>query len=157
MKAKDERLEALKMIVSSQQLSNQKALQSALKSEGISLSQTTLSRYMKQLKLVKVSDNNGNYFYQLPENSAYRRVRKPSTTDGQAEQKGFQEIMFSGNMGVIKTSPGYAGGIAYHIDASHIEEIIGTIAGDDTIFIVLKEDASKVELMKKLNEIVHIV
>ena len=67
---------------------------------------------------------------------------------------GFLSIHFSGNMGVIKTRPGYASSIAYNIDNSQIDEIIGTIAGDDTIFIVIKQGASKDEVIEALSEVV---
>ena len=59
------------------------------------------------------------------------------------QSPGFVSINFSGNIGVIKTRPGYASSIVYNIDNSDIPEIIGTIAGDDTIFIVIKEGVLK--------------
>ncbi len=63
-------------------------------------------------------------------------------------------INFSGNMGVIKTRPGYASSIAYNIDNSHIDEILGTIAGDDTIFIVIKQGVTKNEVTEALRDVV---
>jgi transcriptional regulator of arginine metabolism len=57
-------------------------------------------------------------------------------------------------MGVIKTRPGYASSIAYNIDNSDIPEILGTIAGDDTIFIVVKEGANKNNIIEGLNGII---
>ena len=67
---------------------------------------------------------------------------------------GFLSINFSGNMGVIKTRPGYASSIAYNIDNNHINEILGTIAGDDTIFIVIKQGITKDEVIEALSEVV---
>ena len=63
-------------------------------------------------------------------------------------------LSFSGNFGVIRTRPGYASSIAYNIDNGHIDEIIGTIAGDDTIFIVIKEGATQDQVLKGLSSIV---
>jgi transcriptional regulator of arginine metabolism len=57
-------------------------------------------------------------------------------------------------MGVIKTRPGYASSIAYNIDNNHIDEILGTIAGDDTIFIVIKQGTTKDEVIEALSEVV---
>jgi transcriptional regulator of arginine metabolism len=57
-------------------------------------------------------------------------------------------------MGVIKTRPGYASSIAYTIDNNHINEILGTIAGDDTIFIVIKQGVTKDEVIEALSEVV---
>ena len=67
---------------------------------------------------------------------------------------GFKTITFSGNMGVIRTLPGYASSIAFNIDNSNIRDILGTIAGDDTIFIVLREDANKDAVMFELSKVV---
>ena len=67
---------------------------------------------------------------------------------------GFVSINFSGNMGVIKTRPGYASAIAWNIDSSDIPEIIGTIAGDDTIFIVIKEGIRHKEVIEALHDII---
>ena len=69
---------------------------------------------------------------------------------------GFISINFSGNMGVIKTRPGYASSIAYNLDNSEIEDILGTIAGDDTIFIVIREGADTAEITRTINDNVTI-
>ena len=68
---------------------------------------------------------------------------------------GFLSINFSGNMGVIRTRPGYASSIAYNIDNGHIGEILGTIAGDDTIFIVIKEGATQQQVITKLSYVIQ--
>lgn len=68
---------------------------------------------------------------------------------------GFLSINFSGNIGVIRTRPGYASSIAYNIDNGHIEDILGTIAGDDTIFIVVKEGVSQQQLVSKLSCVIQ--
>ena len=59
---------------------------------------------------------------------------------------GFVSINFSNNIGVIKTRPDMQNSLAYNIDNSNISDIIGTIAGDDTILIVVKENASEMML-----------
>ena len=81
----------------------------------------------------------GSYVYVLPSVAMYKRVSTPSQVKEMMQVPGFMSIHFSGNMCVIKTRPGYASSIAYNIDASGIPHILGTIAGDDTIFIVIKE------------------
>jgi transcriptional regulator of arginine metabolism len=84
----------------------------------------------------------------------YKRISTPHSIREMMQVPGFVSINFSGNMGVIKTRPGYASSIAYNIDNNHIEEIIGTIAGDDTIFIVIKQGVSKEEVIEALSEVV---
>ena len=96
----------------------------------------------------------GNYIYVLPNDTMYKRVSTPHTIREMMQVPGFLSINFSGNMGVIKTRPGYASSIAYNIDNSQIDEILGTIAGDDTIFIVIKQGVTKNEVTEALRDVV---
>ena len=135
MKVKNNRLEALRLIISSQQLGSQDELLTALQKEGFKLTQATLSRDLKQLKVAKAASMSGNYVYVLPNETMYKRVNTPNTIREMMKVPGFISINFSGNIGIIKTRPGYASSIAWNIDNSDIPEILGTIAGDDTIEI----------------------
>ena len=121
MKVKNNRLEALRLIISSQQLGSQDELLTALQKEGFKLTQATLSRDLKQLKVAKAASMSGKYVYVLP---------------------------------IIKTRPGYASSIAWNIDNSDIPEILGTIAGDDTIFIVIKEGVKHQAVIRALSDVV---
>ena len=96
----------------------------------------------------------GNYIYVLPNDTMYKRVSTPSNIREMMQVPGFVSINFSGNMGVIKTRPGYASSIAWNIDNSDIPQIIGTIAGDDTIFIVIKEGIRHQEVVEALGDVV---
>jgi transcriptional regulator of arginine metabolism len=154
MKVKNNRMEALKMLISSMELSSQEEVLQALAKEGFKLTQATLSRDLKQLKVAKAASMNGKYVYVLPNETMYKRIAKPQSALQMLQSPGFVSINFSGNMGVIKTRPGYASSIAYNIDNSDIPEIIGTIAGDDTIFIVIKEGVSKGNLVDALNMVI---
>ena len=154
MKVKNNRLEALRLIISSQQLGSQDELLNALQKEGFKLTQATLSRDLKQLKVAKAASMSGNYVYVLPNDTMYKRVSTPNSIREMMKVLGFVSINFSGNMGVIKTRPGYASSIAWNIDNSDIPEIIGTIAGDDTIFIVVKEGAKHQDVINALNDVV---
>ena len=84
----------------------------------------------------------------------YKRISTPSNIREMMQVPGFVSINFSGNMGVIKTRPGYASSIAWNIDNSDVPQIIGTIAGDDTIFIVIKEGIRHQEIVEALSDIV---
>lgn len=154
MKIKNSRLEALRMIISSQEMGSQEELLQALKQEGYVVTQATLSRDLKQLKVAKAATMRGNYVYVLPNDTMYKRVSTPLRVKEMMQVPGFLSINFSGNLGVIKTRPGYASSIAYNIDNNHIEEIIGTIAGDDTIFIVIKQGVTKEDVIDALREVV---
>ena len=154
MKVKNNRLEALRLIISSQQLGSQDELLLALQKEGFKLTQATLSRDLKQLKVAKAASMSGNYVYVLPNETMYKRVSTPNSIREMMKVPGFVSINFSGNMGIIKTRPGYASSIAWNIDNSEIPEILGTIAGDDTIFIVIKEGIKHQEVIEALSDVV---
>ena len=154
MKVKNNRLEALRLIISSQQLGSQDELLNALQKEGFKLTQATLSRDLKQLKVAKAASMSGNYVYVLPNETMYKRVSTPNSIREMMKVPRFVSINFSGNLGIIKTRPGYASSIAWNIDNSDVPEILGTIAGDDTIFIVIKEGIKHQEIVDALSDIV---
>ena len=154
MKSKKDRLETLRLIISSQEMGNQEELLAALRKEGYVVTQATLSRDLKQLKVAKAATMRGNYIYVLPNVTMYKRVSTPAQVKEMMQVPGFLSIHFSGNMGVIKTRPGYASSIAYNIDASHISCILGTIAGDDTIYIVVAEGTQQKDVVSALAAVV---
>ena len=153
MKVKSNRMELLKMLISSKEMSSQEELLKALATEGYNITQATLSRDLKQLKVAKAATMSGKYVYVLPNETMYRRVSKAASMKEMLQSTGFRSINFSGNMGVIKTRPGYASSIAYNIDNSDIPQILGTIAGDDTIFIVKSVGVSNDEIIEELRQV----
>jgi len=156
MKTKNNRLEALRMLISSRELGSQEELLNALQEEGFKLTQATLSRDLKQLKVAKAATLRGNYVYVLPNDTMYKRVSTPSHIREMMTVSGFVSINFSGNMGVIKTRPGYASAIAWNIDTSDIPQILGSIAGDDTIFIVIREGVGHDEVVNIIKQTLNI-
>ena len=142
------------MIISSRELGSQEELLAALHQEGFKLTQATLSRDLKQLKVAKAATMSGNYVYVLPNITMYKRVSSPAQVKEMMQVPGFLSIAFSGNMAVIRTKPGYASSIAYNIDNSEIPYILGTIAGDDTIFMVIKDDSDEHEVVSALSKVV---
>jgi transcriptional regulator of arginine metabolism len=154
MKIKNNRLEALRLIISSQQLGSQEELLTALQQEGFKLTQATLSRDLKQLKVAKAATMSGSYVYVLPNESMYKRVSTPQTVREMMQMPGFVSINFSGNMAIIKTRPGYASSIAWNIDNSNLPQLLGTIAGADTIFVALKEGVNKEEATQALSTVI---
>ncbi len=153
-KKKDFRLDAIRKILSVQEVGSQDALLSELSKEGYEVTQATLSRDLKQLKVVKASNMKGRYFYALPSNHLYRRVNEAFPQENLRKFSGFKSIRFSGNLAVIHTFPGYAGGLAYDIDSHSLPEIIGTVAGDDTILLVKGEGVTDVQLMRALEPLI---
>ena len=70
------------------------------------------------------------------------------------EANGFISIKFSGNIAVIRTKPSYASTLAYHIDNYDFPEIIGTIAGDDTVMMVISENTTRAAVLRALRMII---
>ena len=154
MKSKNSRLDAIKMIISSKELGSQDELLQELIKEGYSLTQATLSRDLKQLKVAKAASMNGNYVYVLPNNTMYKRMTELHSATEMMMYNGFISIDFSANLAVIKTRPGYASSLAYDIDNHNFNEILGTIAGDDTILLVMREGCSHTGLKNALSLII---
>ena len=150
MKEKKDRIETIKMLISSKEMCSQDEVLDELVKEGFNVTQATLSRDMKLLKIAKASSMNGKYVYVLPNETMYKRVTRPKTAKQMLQAPSFVSINYSQNIGVIKTRPGYASAIAYNIDNSPIDEILGTIAGDDTIITVLREGADHAALEQQL-------
>ena len=154
MKSKNSRLDAIKMIISSKEIGSQDELLQELMKEGYSLTQATLSRDLKQLKVAKAASMNGNYVYVLPNNTMYKRMTEQHSAGEMLMYNGFVSIDFSSNLAVIKTRPGYASRLAYDIDNHDFEEILGTIAGDDTILLVLREGYTRTSIRNALSLII---
>lgn len=142
MSTRKERLNAISRIIRTEAISNQEELLKQLSVSGFPITQATLSRDVKQLKVAKVHDGNGNYVYHLPGYTPFMQPEK--------EQSTYQNIEFSGNLAVVKTRPGYAMGIASDIDTKAPREILATIAGDDTILIVPREGISRDQIVNAL-------
>ena len=154
MKEKNSRLEALKLLISSQEIGCQEDLLKALSVEGFHITQATLSRDLKQLKVAKAASINGKYTYVLPNETMYKRIPTPRTAREMMKVSGFLNISYSGNLGVMKTRPGYASSVAYNIDNGGIEEILGTISGNDTIFIAFKEPYDQEEMTRRMQNVI---
>lgn len=154
MKVKNSRLEALKMLISSMELSSQEEVLRALKTEGFQLTQATLSRDLKQLKVAKAASMNGKYVYILPNETMYKRVTTPRKATEMLQRSGYISVKISGQLAIVKTRPGYASAIAYDIDASDSELILGTIAGDDTIFVAIREGVTRGQILRVLSYVI---
>lgn len=154
MKNKEERFELIKKIISSEVISNQDDLQLRLLAKGMEVTQATLSRDLKSLQVIKVSDAKAGYAYRLPSydflHSAHNEANS-SRVDFLAD--GVLGIEFSGNLGVVKTLPGFASSTALAIDGSGCKEILGTIAGDDTILVVIRDGVGRNDVTRALVEI----
>lgn len=154
MKKKANRLDAIKMIISSKEIGSQEELLQALQQEGFGLTQATLSRDLKQLKVAKAANITGKYVYVLPNDVIYSKRTGTQRATEMMMSNGFISLQFSRNIAVIRTRPGYASRIAYDIDNQEHPAVLGTIAGDDTIMMVLHEAATHEEVREFLAEMI---
>lgn len=132
-------------------IETQEELQAHLVQAGFAVTQATVSRDIRDMKLTKISTNNGKQKYvALSDNTEdlsekYVRVLK----DGYVSMDMAQNIL------VIKTVSGMAGAVCASIDAMNIHEIVGSIAGDDTIMCAIRTTEDTVAIMKKLRKIIE--
>jgi transcriptional regulator of arginine metabolism len=148
MKNKTQRLLAIRKIIVSNKIGTQDELMQKLQDEGFSYTQATLSRDLKFLKVGKVADPEKGYIYFISEGSSLKEVRVPSSDNFPVN--GFLSIKFSNNLAVIRTLPGYAGSIASLIDSRDLYQILGTIAGDDTILLILVEGITRQDVINAM-------
>ncbi|QQS52582.1 MAG: arginine repressor [Bacteroidota bacterium] len=141
-----ERLLAIKEIITKLKVSSQEELLSILEKKGLSYTQATLSRDLKFLKVNKISDAEKGYIYELPE----QHVMHGNDLAESYAAQGFISIQFANHLGVIKTHPGYAASIASLIDRYAPFEIVGTIAGDDTILVIPRDNVSAQDVINAL-------
>jgi len=128
----------------------QDELLSILNEKGHKLTQATLSRDLKLLKIGKVSDAKKGYVYFLQDSSENRITKENNNAENNFPINGFISLKFSNNLGVIRTKAGYANSIASFIDNHEPYEILGTIAGDDTILIIPQEGAKPKDIKNAL-------
>ncbi len=135
-------------LIKNNRISSQEELLEMLVKNGYNFTQATLSRDLRLLKAGKISDNEKGYIYMLPGEITDNIFSGENLDD--TITRGILSIDYSGNMAVIKTMPGFASGIALRIDGIKAFEILGTIAGDDTILVIAREGISRQALHRVL-------
>ncbi len=149
MNERKSRLSEIIDILTHNDIGSQEELSRKLAARGCSVTQATLSRDLKMLRTTKVATDFGGYRYVMsgggfPGRVDIRDVSRPLCTLKPAALS----MALSGNMVVLKTRPGYAGGLAYDIDMLESPHIIGTIAGADTVFVTVNECSSREEIFE---------
>jgi transcriptional regulator of arginine metabolism len=138
-------------IISEHNVETQDELISKLCESGYDVTQATVSRDIKQLQLVKIATEDGKYKYALP-----RRDDVTSTAKFKSILRDTAvSVQDAENIVVIKTYPGMANAAAAAVDALAGDTIIGCIAGDDTIFIVVKNDDEATKIATFLGAIIR--
>jgi len=147
---KSSRQEKILEIISSMDIETQNQLMDELKRRGVSSTQATLSRDIKQLRLVKELSPQGNYRY-------VSAIREELQSNDERLRKIFKESVTSydtaQNLIVIKTLPGLADAACSTLEAMDTPRLVGAIAGDDTAFLAMKDSAAAEDLVKIIEEL----
>lgn len=139
---KNKRQNAIISIITEKKIKTHNGIITELEKRGFDVTQATVSRDIKELSLEKKEHG----YYVVPEAQKQRHQAKAFSVS-------ICDIDFSGNLIVIKTTPGAASIIASSVDQIIRDKILGTIAGDDTIFIAIKENGNASEIKEKLIEV----
>ncbi len=137
---KNHRHDVILEIISENPVATQETLIELLSKRGITATQATVSRDIQQLSLVKQRDENGLYRYTIPQSAVIERTLFEETVIS---------VDYALNTIVLKCRAGMAQGMCVAIDSVKHEGIVGTLAGDDTIFILARSEADAKKLSKK--------
>ena len=143
---KNLRQEKILELIKQYDIETQEELAEKLIQSGFSVTQATVSRDIRALNLVKSTAQSGGYKYVQPHVAAGAQPRR-----GLALSESVTSIDYAGNLVVIKTYPGMAQPIATCVDAYHSSEILGCVAGDDSILVVIRDPANA----KQISEIIR--
>jgi transcriptional regulator of arginine metabolism len=140
----------LARLLSGHRFSSQEELVEAMAHAGVSVTQATLSRDLRSLGVGKRPDAQGRPVYELPAPAAESLDRERQLLDLKAF---VNEVRVAGNLVVLLTPPGHANGVGRAIDLAEFDGVVGTIAGDDTLLIIMKTSVHGRRLKKRLDTI----
>ena len=146
---KPDRQAVIREIISSQTIETQNQLMEALAARGVRSTQATVSRDIREMRLVKDLGPDGRYRYQLPSKDItpefdlkLRKIFRESITSYEVAQ----------NIVVLKTLPGLASAACSALDSMKLPHLVGSLAGDDTAFLAMSDKDSAVEFCKLIEE-----
>jgi len=148
---KRERQEKILSIVKNHSVTTQEELQARLSDAGFSATQATISRDIKELRLIKALSPGGSYYYTVPPEKQTEGI----TLDIDfVFLESIRSVDFAGNFVVVKCYSGMANAVCVAVDTGGWDGLVGTIAGDDTIFMLLRSERQAEEFAGFLRETV---
>jgi transcriptional regulator of arginine metabolism len=141
-------------LVSEKCIDTQESLQAELAKKGFSVTQATVSRDIKELSLIKTIAPDGRYRYSIPS------LKKSGMQEGGSAVLSFisesvSSVDYAGNTVVVKCHSGMAQAVCAKLDDTGLDNVVGTLAGDDTIFILMRTESDAQRLLKELNTILY--
>ena len=144
MNQKTQRFATILKIIRNELISSQEELIARLRECGVEITQSTLSRDLKYMNVAKVPHKDKGYIYVLPNTVQHDANVSSNISDN------ITSLTFSGNLGILKTKSGYASAISVPIDNLDSPDILGTIAGDNTVLLILREEANRGQIIESL-------
>ena len=144
MNQKTQRFATIRKIIRNELISSQEELIARLRECGVEITQSTLSRDLKYMNVAKVPHKDKGYIYVLPNTVQHDANVSSNISDN------ITSLTFSGNLGNLKTKSGYASAISVPIDNLDSPDILGTIAGDNTVLLILREEANRGQIIESL-------
>ena len=151
MNTKTDRLNQIKRIILESKIASQEELLESLRNSGYELTQATLSRDLKELRVGKLADPAKGSVYVL--NEQLQQNSQPGNTPA-IPVNSVLSLVFSYHLCVIRTFPAFASTVATFIDSSRLPEIAGTVAGDDTIMVIPREGYNQQEILRALGSVI---
>ncbi len=146
---KTKRQNEIIQLISAKDIDTQEELATELRTKGYKVTQATVSRDIRELRLIKVSSKSGGFKYAKPERheiAVSERLTRILTDS-------LVSVDSSGNIIVVKTLSGSANVAAEALDNLGWQEILGTIAGDNTIFIVVRNETDTAEITNRIRKL----
>ena len=148
---KSERHAKILQLILKTPIETQEELQEKLREEKIYVTQATISRDIKELRLIKVQDNNGKYKYVTAENDKSNNI---SFKFHSIFSESVIKVDQAQNIIVVKCYNGMANAACAALDSIHWDGLVGTLAGDDTIFVLMKDETSTIQLASQLKKLI---
>lgn len=150
MKERFERLKTVRSLIKAHRIDSQETLLQLLQEAGYGVTQATLSRDLKYLKVGKVSDGHSGYYYTVPSDEERRESERHYIQDF---LRGYVSIDWNVGLAVVRTFSGHSDTVALAIDNMGLEEVLGTISGrDNMVFIALREGSSGEDLVAAMKK-----
>ncbi|MGI8748209.1 MAG: arginine repressor [Deinococcus sp.] len=150
MLSKDQRHRRIQEIIAHESISTQAELVGKLQQEGVRVTQATVSRDINKLRLVRRPVGKGRHRYSLAQVSHHDNVKAELE---RLFQNFVTDVDRGENLLVVRTADGHATGVALLLDRLRRDDIVGTIAGEDTILVVARSVPEGEALMEELNEL----
>ena len=138
-------------LIQQNNVETQEELSAYLEREGYQVTQATVSRDIRELKLTKIATDNGRQKYAVIADADIGMLEKYA----RVLREGYVTLDIAQNILVIKTVSGMASAVCAAIDAMKMNEVVGSIAGDDTLICIIRTNDDAVMTMKKLRKLVE--